>query len=833
MQLFLYKDTKENIIHASAEQKKTGCRIKLKNATQFNQAGVVDVDLMEFLDKVNCPKCQDYFTPRLLKEDNKARNEKIKADKKRAKSGYVDDENMVNLAEEQERRQKFSHSAPAAPPPKPAASPAPAPAPAAAAPSAPPPEPAPAPAPAPAPQAPDLDDSALPAYEEWVPPTKKKEQAPAPAPGNFGVDDSLAKFMVNATEDLTAAAFASDNSKNPNALAEQQPEKPAADTMDDVMAQFALPKQSAPAPAQPAADDVMAQFALPKQPASQLAPSAPAAPRPVASLSDLAQQFSLSDPAPTAAPAPEAPSVATMDDLLKEFNQKSTETESETLDDLFAKFKEGSTAQPKAPEPVTDFGNLEVPQLKAPSSPIQPAPAPVSFEELKKSAAPKVSAVLDEAIELDGIGMAPKEENKEEEEDEYMSRVVNTSLEDYDDDDDDDYDDDEYYDDDDEEEYHGSEYAPRDDDEEEEYRSPKKSEKKVQKEKASEPQQKTDITAADINAAAAALNAAAAALTAATNAAAAAAPSVPGLGGLPDVPSLDAPSFSDTPSFSDVPDLPGLPPGLSDVPGLSDIPDVPQLTPPSFPDVPDLPGMDTGIPDIPSNPFEADANADIPEVPTLSTDDMDPLLPPPPVPTPNYYTPPSYPQTQSVYLQPQQPVYPQAQSAYLQPQQPVYPQTQSVYLQPQQPVYPQPTGIPAPAVHTAVPSYNGAGMNSVQLSSIQFQQLQQQAVQPQPASQGVRVSTIGQTSNKAMPATVRNAIAQTAARSGENIFDQQGNQVKVADNVMDALNQMGADTSSFNKKKESNEPVVKGYEEYDPNKKKRSNFIKDLKRKGL
>ena len=169
MQLFLYKDTKDETIHASVNGKKTGCRINLtKNATQFSQSGTVDfTELIDFLDAVNCQNCQNAFSKKILAADNKARREKTKIAQKQAKSGYSEeDSNLVNLAEEQERRRnqpaRPASSSPNLPPPP------------AAAPNLPPP-PAPEPeqpaAPPPPPVAPELDDAALPAYEEWVPPT--------------------------------------------------------------------------------------------------------------------------------------------------------------------------------------------------------------------------------------------------------------------------------------------------------------------------------------------------------------------------------------------------------------------------------------------------------------------------------------------------------------------------------------------------------------------------------------------------------------------------------------------------------------------------------------
>ncbi|MBE6849873.1 MAG: 2-oxoglutarate dehydrogenase, E2 component, dihydrolipoamide succinyltransferase, partial [Ruminococcus sp.] len=88
----------------------------------------------------------------------------------------------------------------------------------------------------------------------------------------------MAQFALPKTAvDPTAAAFAANEGKNPNILAQQTPAPaPAAPKVDDVMAQFAMPQAApAPAPAAPAVDDVMAQFAMP-QAAPAPAPAAPA-----------------------------------------------------------------------------------------------------------------------------------------------------------------------------------------------------------------------------------------------------------------------------------------------------------------------------------------------------------------------------------------------------------------------------------------------------------------------------------------------------------------------------------------------------------------------------
>ncbi|MDE5754938.1 MAG: hypothetical protein K2H89_10420, partial [Oscillospiraceae bacterium] len=435
MQLFLYRDTKDETIHASGNQKVTGCRVKLKNATQFTQAGVEDFsDLMAFLDRVNCQKCQDYFTPKILKADVKAMKQKLKAEKKGGT--YRDDS---TAPEPEQKKPQTPEPVYSAPPPVQQAAPMPAPAP----------EPEPKPEPAPAVQAPELDDSALPQYEEWVPPSKKKEQVPPPSTDNFGIDDSLAQFMLGKQEDPTAAAFASDNSKNPNVLAEQQEAEKATGMIDDTLAQFAIPSSNAPNPAPVPAmkqtsnlvDDALAQFAIPGANAPKSAP-APAMEQASGLMDDMLAQFAIpgasaTKPAPAPAmeqasglvddtlaqfaipggntlnPAPAMQSMNTIedppqqtapkpvqptgiDDILAEYGQKPLEKEEETLEELLAKFKEEK--KQNTPQMQTgmqgiadlnDLGNLEVPQLQAPSAEATQAPVSAAASPIAKPAISK------------------------------------------------------------------------------------------------------------------------------------------------------------------------------------------------------------------------------------------------------------------------------------------------------------------------------------------------------------------------------------------------------------------------------------------------------------
>ncbi|MDE7093319.1 MAG: hypothetical protein K2O52_00250, partial [Oscillospiraceae bacterium] len=405
MQLFLYRDTKDGTIHASANQKVTGCRTKLKNATQLSPAGTEDFsDLMAFLDKVNCQNCQNYFTPRILKGDRKAMKQKLKAEKK----GIISHESTPDTSTTGQERPRIQPVQPVSPPPSPAP----------VQPVAPvaPPEPEPAPA---APDVPDLDDSFLPQYEEWVPPSKKQK---VPASANpMGMDDELSKFMLGKQEDPTAAAFASDNSKNPNVLAEQQEaDKTASNIMNDTLAQFAIPNANVPeqnfTPAQDSnavnADDMLAQFALnPTDTQNSVENPAPAQDSNAIDVDDMLAQFALNqtntpnfvenfapaqdsnaidvdnmlaqfaiskpeESVPESTQETASKSVASMEEILAEFGQKRSEKEEKTLEELLAKFNEEKQQEEQNLQPVpaesetpviADLGNLEVPQLNASS----------------------------------------------------------------------------------------------------------------------------------------------------------------------------------------------------------------------------------------------------------------------------------------------------------------------------------------------------------------------------------------------------------------------------------------------------------------------------------
>ena len=60
MLLYLYKDSKENVVHASENKKHTGCRLNLtkaENVSRLSAAGTVD-DLMAVVDQGDLPQVQ-------------------------------------------------------------------------------------------------------------------------------------------------------------------------------------------------------------------------------------------------------------------------------------------------------------------------------------------------------------------------------------------------------------------------------------------------------------------------------------------------------------------------------------------------------------------------------------------------------------------------------------------------------------------------------------------------------------------------------------------------------------------------------------------------------
>ncbi|MBQ9110585.1 MAG: hypothetical protein IJY06_04370, partial [Oscillospiraceae bacterium] len=365
MQIFLIRETKGNAVHATDTRKRTGCGINLQkpeNMAKYSMTGSVE-DAFGLMNEVTCEKCQSVFTKRILKADRKEMNRMLKEEKKRTKT-MGEDPNLVSLAEVQQERQKQAErearsaaraarreqeeaEARAAAAAKAAEE-------AAAAPAVPE-----TPVVPEVPAAPVIDHTPEPAFEQYVPPVKKPAAAPVPtgpAPthtsfGGFALDGDLAQFALPKTAvDPTAAAFAANEGKNPNILAQQkEAEKPAApvlDDPDDIMAQFGIPTTPAPAPAAPQVeemDDIMAQFGISDTPAP-----APAAPQ-VEEMDDIMAQFGISN---TPAPAPAAPQVEEMDDIMAQFGISDTPAPApaapqvEEMDDIMAQFGISDTPAP-------------------------------------------------------------------------------------------------------------------------------------------------------------------------------------------------------------------------------------------------------------------------------------------------------------------------------------------------------------------------------------------------------------------------------------------------------------------------------------------------------
>ncbi len=352
MQIFLFRESKGNVVHGSDNKKRTGCGINLQrpdNMAKYTVGGTID-DVFELMTSVTCEKCQTAFTKKVLKADQKERNRMLKEEKKRAKT-MGEDPNIVPLAEVQKTKKKNAAAPVKEPVPE---------------------TPAVEEVPVqeeiavpeiPAPAAPPVEEAPVPEFEEYVPPTKK----PAAAPGysGFQMDSDLAQFALpNTGIDPTAAAFAANEGKNPNILAEQQKQEepedimaqfalpksaPVLDDPEDIMAQFAMP-QSTPAAVPEAvtdvpdtedADDIMAQFSIPEPAEAPAAPEAPV----VNDLEDTMAQFSV-DEAAEAPAVPEAPAADALDDIMAQFSVDDVvETPAapeapaaDALDDIMAQF---------------------------------------------------------------------------------------------------------------------------------------------------------------------------------------------------------------------------------------------------------------------------------------------------------------------------------------------------------------------------------------------------------------------------------------------------------------------------------------------------------------
>ncbi len=349
MQIFLIRETKGNAVHATDTKKRTGCGINLQkpeNMTKYTVSGTVD-DAFGLMTEVTCEKCQTVFTKRVLKADRKEMDRMLKEEKKRAKL-QGEDPNLVSLAEVQQERQKQAQrearsaaraarreeeeaAARAAAAEKAAAEQAEAERLAAQQAEAE--QNAPLDVPS-VPEVPEIpDESPVPEFTQYIPPAKKAEPAPTHTSyGGFALDADLAQFAVpKASVDPTAAAFAANEGKNPNILAQQQEAaKPILDDPADIMAQFAIPGTAPAAPAvqesAPAVsdmDDLMAQFGIPgtAPAAPEVQESTPA----VSDMDDLMAQFGITGTQPAPAvpevqeTAPETPVMSDMDDLMAQF----------------------------------------------------------------------------------------------------------------------------------------------------------------------------------------------------------------------------------------------------------------------------------------------------------------------------------------------------------------------------------------------------------------------------------------------------------------------------------------------------------------------------------
>ncbi len=425
MQVFLYKDAKDQSIHGSENQKTTGCRINLmkpENIARFSKDGTADD--AEGLFRISCAKCQDLFIKKMLKADNKMRAQQAKEERRRQKE-QGDNDNMVSLAEVQEKKRKEAEreaqrAAAAEAEAKKKAEEA---------------------------KQRAEEEAKLRAreeelqkqreaelaqrekelaareaeiasklqYQEYVAPKKKPAPQPAVNPGfpGFALDSDLAQFALPSTgQDPTAAAFAANEGKNPNVLASMNntaksdvnaimkefgvdaAPKPAA-SFDDLMAEFGIPTPAAPAPAAPAGDiDLMAMFG---------GQEAPTAPPPVRAMQQAPEAAPAPAPVQAQAPAPQAaaPVIAGMEDLMAAFSVPQPAAPAP------APAPAPVQAQAPAPAPtptapvisgmedlMAEFG-LDAPKAPAPApAPVQAAPAPAP-EKPAPAPAPVVSGMED------------------------------------------------------------------------------------------------------------------------------------------------------------------------------------------------------------------------------------------------------------------------------------------------------------------------------------------------------------------------------------------------------------------------------------------------------
>ena len=150
---------------------------------------------------------------------------------------------------------------------------------------------------------------------------------------------------------------------------------------------------------------------------------------------------------------------------------------------------------------------------------------------------------------------------------------------------------------------------------------------------------------------------------------------------------------------------------------------------------------------------------------------------------------------------------------------------QPVFVPLQQPVgYPQNTTAPvqpAPMPQQTVAPVQPAPMPQQTVAPVQPAPMPQQTaapVQPAPmpyhqmhSGQQVNISKIASEKPKAMPKSFANAVANSRAKSQQNIFDMQGAQMPVLDSIEDILSSMGDESV---RKQKAEEKAVPVFEEY-------------------
>ena len=376
MDVRLVTSTMNDDVHATTNDKKTGCGVNLmkaENATKYRRGG-----LMTALGEITCEKCRAKIAKEMIKADKKEMDRIMKEEKARAKRGGDDD--LVQLSKIEQK--PTSVQPVAAPEPEIPAAPAPQ-------------------ALNPAANAAMTDDLAQFAINKPVQPEPETAQQ----------DDFLAQFSVNKPE--------------------EPEEEPAPAQEDDFLAQFAINKPQ-DTPSQPdtslEGDDFLAQFAVSSAPQEEPEPvqPEPAKPEVLDDIDDIMQAFSIGnnnnnniniqphnveivsqDDAPTPGMYDNDDSVIDVEDtsalepvqpvepaqpvqLEKPASvQEDEEIQASNEWDAFASQFFGDVSQPApAPQPVQP-------------EPVQPAPAPVQPEPVQPAPAP----VQPEILEMDDLPM--------------------------------------------------------------------------------------------------------------------------------------------------------------------------------------------------------------------------------------------------------------------------------------------------------------------------------------------------------------------------------------------------------------------------------------------